>query len=134
MSLIKLDVEAWGDLPGQTLSEGRGRLVAGVVRLGQWFLTELLTTRGSIPADPDKGTFFLQRLRAGLVPDTAALQSEFALAALHARRRMQFLSDGEVDQLTVTPISLSVANGKYELNLKFETPEEQKIMPVIIDP
>lgn len=72
------------------VAEGTGGfIVAGIVKLAQRFLLELLTEQGSIPYDPLRGTTFMRELRLGQVQTTIDAEISFALALDQAKLRLQ---------------------------------------------
>lgn len=78
-------------LPGQS-----GALIAGIEKLVQRFLLELLTERGSLEYQPDRGTFFLTRIRAGIVRTSQDLFSEFTIAEVDLRNPL-ILEESDTD-------------------------------------
>lgn len=70
-------------LPGQS-----GALITGIEKLVQRFLLELLTERGSLEYQPDRGTFFITRIRAGIVRTSQDLFSEFTIAEVELRNSL----------------------------------------------
>ena len=70
--------------PGQS-----GFLIAGIAKLAQRFLLELLTEQGSIPGDPDRGSTFMTDLRLGLVRTTITAEQSFAFALDQAKLQLQ---------------------------------------------
>lgn len=70
-------------LPGQS-----GALITGIEKLVQRFLIELLTERGSLEYQPSRGTFFLTRIRAGIVRTSQDLFSEFTIAEVELRNNL----------------------------------------------
>lgn len=57
-----------------------GALIAGIAKLAQRFLIELLTERGSLNYLPTRGTFFITQIRAGLLQTTQDLFTSFSAA------------------------------------------------------
>ena len=66
-----------------------GLLIAGVEKLVNRFLIELLTEKGSLDYAMDRGSFFMTQLRLGLVRTTADLFYEFSVAELDVRGQLQ---------------------------------------------
>lgn len=57
-----------------------GEITAGIQKLAQWFLLELLTERGSLTYAPDQGTYFMQEARQGYLRTASDVQGAFARA------------------------------------------------------
>jgi hypothetical protein len=71
-------------------AEGEGGLiVAGVVKLGQRFLLELLTPQGSMRHRPSRGSTFLTELQSGYIRTTTDLFAAFSRALLDVRRNLR---------------------------------------------
>jgi len=75
-------------IPALVLPKQSGALIAGIQKLVQRFLLELLTERGSLEYQPARGTFFLTRIRAGIVRTSQDLFSEFSLAELELKNNL----------------------------------------------
>jgi hypothetical protein len=71
-------------LPGQS-----GALIAGPAKLAQRFMIELLTEKGSLTYDLNRGTFFLSQLRAGLISTPSELFQLFAACELDLRNNLR---------------------------------------------
>ena len=90
----RVDLAQWGDDPqalapvsfGWLDAEG-GRAVAGPRALAQRALAELLTRRGSDPAEPDRGTDLLEELEFG-VSSYGMARDAAGVAILLASRRL----------------------------------------------
>jgi hypothetical protein len=90
------DMKASGDtqltqalvLAGQT-----GALITGIEKLVQRFLLELLTERGSLHYDLQRGTFFITKIRAGIVNTSQALFAVFNAAELELRNTLKMEED-----------------------------------------
>ncbi len=70
-------------LPGQS-----GALIAGIEKLTQRFLLELLTEQGSLEYQPSRGTFFITEIRAGAIRTSQQLISSFSSAELTLRNSL----------------------------------------------
>lgn len=99
------------------VGEGQsGLIIAGIAKLAQRFLLELLTEQGSIPGDPLRGTTFLTELRLGRVRTTPAAEQAFFLAVDQAKLRLQLEeedtmpSDERYGRVELVSISLSPAD------------------------
>ena len=71
-------------LPGQT-----GALITGIEKLVQRFLLELLTERGSLHYAPQRGTFFITKIRAGMISTSQALFAVFNASELELRNNLK---------------------------------------------
>ena len=72
-----------------------GALTTGIQKLAQRFLLELLTEKGSLIYEPDRGTFFITRFRMGLLRTSQDLYSAFSSAVTDAKIQ---LAQEESDQ------------------------------------
>lgn len=72
-----------------------GALTTGIQKLAQRFLLELLTEKGSLIYEPDRGTFFITRFRMGLMRTSQDLYSAFSSAVADAKIQ---LAQEESDQ------------------------------------
>lgn len=61
----------------------------GVQKALQTFLILLLTDRGSVASDPQRGTTLLQAVNAGFVRDENLLRAQFLFAVLDIREYVQ---------------------------------------------
>jgi hypothetical protein len=75
-------------LPRQT-----GALITGIEKLVQRFLLELLTERGSLQYDSNRGTLFITKIRAGMVNTSQALFAVFNAAELELRNTLKMEED-----------------------------------------
>jgi hypothetical protein len=66
-----------------------GFVIAGIAKLAQRFLIELLTEQGSIPYDPVRGSTFMIDLRLGRVRTTLAAETSFYLALAQTKLQLQ---------------------------------------------
>lgn len=78
--------------PGQS-----GALIAGVEKLVQRFLLELLTEIGSLHYDPTRGTTFISQIRAGTVQTSQDLFMAFSSSELILRNSLRLEEDSETD-------------------------------------
>jgi hypothetical protein len=62
-----------------------GAVLTGIAKLVQRVVLELLTDRGSLRYLPDRGTFLMPQLRAGLIRTSAELFTAFSSAAADVR-------------------------------------------------
>lgn len=86
------DSKAVGDalLTQQLVKAGQtGALIAGISKLVQRFIVELLTEKGSLDYLPDRGTFFMTSLRLGLIRTSQELFAAFNSAAQDVRVNLQ---------------------------------------------
>lgn len=85
------DAKVSGDtLLSQTLvkSAQPGALITGIEKLVQRFLLELLTEIGSLHYTPNRGTYFITQLRAGIVQTSQDLFSAFSSAEVDVRNNL----------------------------------------------
>lgn len=76
------------------VQEGQsGALIAGPAKLAQRFLLELLTEKGSMPHDINRGTFFMTQLRLGLARTSSDLFQIFASSELDLRTNLRLEDD-----------------------------------------
>jgi len=78
--------------PGQS-----GALIAGISKLVQRFLLELLTEIGSLHYDPTRGTTFISQIRAGAVQTSQDLFMAFSAAELSLRDSLRLEENAETD-------------------------------------
>jgi hypothetical protein len=70
-----------------------GALIAGPAKLAQRFLLELLTEKGSLVYDINRGTFFMTQLRHGIARTSADLFQIFASSELDLRTNLRLEDD-----------------------------------------
>jgi len=69
------------------LSLGKSGLACeGVQKVLQSFMTQLLTEKGSVPSDPERGTDFLSAVTAGFVRNETLLKAQFGFAVSDIQR------------------------------------------------
>lgn len=68
-------------------AESGGEICTGVQKVAQWFLIELLTVRGSVAYDPDRGTTFMQELLRGQLRSELDVHQAFSFAVGAIRMR-----------------------------------------------
>jgi hypothetical protein len=95
-------------LPGQS-----GALTTGIQKLAQRFLIELLTERGSLEYLPDRGTFFITQIRAGIIRTSQDLFTAFSTAEIELRNNLRLEdnvandpTDEQYRSATLTAVSL----------------------------
>lgn len=94
------DAKASGDtLLTQALVQAgqSGALITGIEKLVQRFLVELLTEKGTLEYQPNRGSFFMTSLRHGIVRTSADLFSEFSAAELDVRENLLLEEDFSTD-------------------------------------
>jgi len=93
-------------------SNESGALIAGIQKLVQRFLIELLTGAGSLTYLPDRGTLLMPRLNAGLIRTTQDLFSAFneaaksAVASLAAEETETDPDDERIESVSLLSASL----------------------------
>lgn len=70
-----------------------GALIAGPAKLAQRFLLELLTEKGSLAYDLNRGTFFITQIRSGIARTSADLFQIFASSELDLRTNLRLEDD-----------------------------------------
>lgn len=78
--------------PGQS-----GALITGIEKLVQRFLLELLTEKGSLHYDLNRGTFFITQIRAGVLRTSQDLFAAFGAAELELRTSLRLEEDTDND-------------------------------------
>lgn len=66
-----------------------GALTTGINKLVQRFILELLTERGSLQYQPDRGTFFMTQFRSGIIQTSQALFSAFSTAEVDLKKNLK---------------------------------------------
>lgn len=84
-------------LLNQTLAERSGALITGIEKLVQRFLIELLTEKGSLDYDLNRGTFFMTQLRSGVVRTSQELFAAFSSAEVDVRNNLRLEEDADTD-------------------------------------
>src|SRR5690606_30103881 len=75
-----------------------GSVNTGIVKLGQRFLLELLTERGSMKHRPERGSSFMREVRSQRIRTVTELHAAFARGLLDVRRNLRG-EDAEDDPL-----------------------------------
>lgn len=78
---------------------GSGALTTGIQKLVQRFLLELLTEKGSLQYQPDRGTLFITYARTGYIRTTAQLISAFNSAELDVANNLRLEENFNTDPL-----------------------------------
>lgn len=84
--------EAVGDVPltqALTPPGQSGAVSTGIVKLGQRFLLELLTERGSVLYRPSRGSTFLTEVRSQRIRTVTDLRAALSRGLLDVRRNLQ---------------------------------------------
>lgn len=93
-----VDLYALADAPGRSdgLSSqvivspsNQGQLIAGIRKLFQRFVVELLTEQGSLTYKADRGTLFIPKIRIGSIRTTQELYAAFVDAEMDIRVNLQ---------------------------------------------
>lgn len=79
--------------PGET-----GALIAGISKLVQRFLIELLTEQGTLVYAPDRGTVFMTAIRMGVINTSQDLFAAFSSAEAELRVKLK-LEEEDTDPL-----------------------------------
>jgi hypothetical protein len=80
-------------LPALVQEGQSGALITGPAKLAQRFLLELLTDKGSLQYDINRGTFFMTQIRSGLARTSADLFQIFAASELDLRNNLRLEDD-----------------------------------------
>jgi len=109
-------------IPALVLPKQSGALITGIQKLVQRFLLELLTERGSLEYQPTRGTFFLTRIRAGIVRTSQDLFSEFTIAEVELKNSLM-LEESNTDPsderyLEARLLSASLFGDQATLNIQ----------------
>jgi hypothetical protein len=90
-----------------------GALTTGIQKLAQRFLIELLTEKGSLEYLPERGTFFITQIRAGIIRTSQDLFTAFSSAELELRNNLRLEdninndpTDEQYQSATLTAVSL----------------------------
>lgn len=74
-----------------------GALTTGIQKLAQRFLIELLTEKGSLEYLPERGTFFITQIRAGIIRTSQDLFAAFSTAERELRNNLRLEDNLETD-------------------------------------
>ena len=113
-----------------------GRIVTGIAKLGQRFLMELFTEKGSMTFQPATGSTFLTELRAGRVRTPGELIGAFHRAMLDVTRNLQAAEEttDPADELfasaTVDRVRLSNTAAVMYITLSSQDPAAKAILPL----
>lgn len=108
-----------------------GALIAGIQKLVQRFIIELLTGAGSLDYLPGRGTFLMPRLNAGLIRTSQDLFSAFnssaktAVKALAAEETDEDPDDERIN--TVELITASLLGDTAVLNIRITSLAEESL-------
>ncbi len=97
-----------------------GALIAGVQKLAQRFLLELLTERGSMPVRPERGSAFVTDAFRGWWRTPADVIGSFATALFHIRRTLinEETNDDPPDERFETAILETVSLLRDQVHLR----------------
>lgn len=105
--------------PVLALPGAGGEVVAGILKLSQRFLLELLTEKGSMPYLPQRGNTFIARAREGSLRTQFDALAAFSAALLDIRTNLQSeekdtdpdderYADAQINSITVYPGRLTL--------------------------
>ena len=105
------------------LPKQSGALTTGIQKLAQRFLIELLTEKGSLDYLPNRGTFFITQLRAGIIHTSQELFSAFSAAELELRNNLRLEDNAATDPLdeqygSATLLSASLSGDTATLSIE----------------
>jgi hypothetical protein len=113
-----------------------GMIVTGVVKLGQRFLMELLTARGSMRHLPTRGSTFLPELQSGYVRTTTELFAAFSRALVDVRRNLKAderdddPADEKLLSSEILSVELSGDGAVVSVRVTSQDPAAEAILPV----
>jgi hypothetical protein len=121
-------------LPGTS-----GQVTTGIVKLGQRFLIELLTERGSLVHRPERGSTFMLEIRSQMIRTQTELYAAFARGLLDVRRNLRG-EDRDSDPLDeqyvgaeIISVELSAGNAKVFVAVRSrDTSIPAAIMPIAV--
>jgi len=102
-----------------------GFLTTGIQKVAQTFAVFFLNDKGSVPAQPDYGTSFMQQFRQGYLQDESSVKSAFAFASDSAVRAMRaqaaaadLPADETIKSARLLGYSLDKATGNLQLRVQ----------------
>ena len=112
---------------------GQGVLVQGIEKLSQLWQFELLTERGTIPDEPQRGTELLRAARRGQLRTTVDAEQAFRLAAtdasdaLRARQPADAPADESLDRTELLNLEVTDEGIRARVRILSEAGEEREI-------
>ncbi len=141
----QIDIAAFQGFPGgqevllrQALADDgqSGKLVTGIAKLGQRFLLELLTERGSMPFDTERGSTFMQEARLGYIRSQTDLIAAYTRAMLDISRTL-IAEEADSDPLderfqdaVLASVEFSPGSASMSIQLSSLDPAAQLVIPV----
>lgn len=113
-----------------------GSISTGIVKLGQRFLIELLTIRGSVPHKPGRGSTFMGEVQSQYIRTVTDLYAALARGLLDVRRNLQAEeSEDDPDDerfggAQIVNVELQAGNAKVFIAVSSRDPEAVAILPI----
>jgi hypothetical protein len=113
-----------------------GAISTGIVKLGQRFLIELLTVRGSVPHKPGRGSSFMGEVQSQYIRTVTELYAALARGLIDVRRnlRAEESPDDPLDEqygtAQIVNVELQAGNAKVFIAVSSRDPEAVAILPI----
>lgn len=113
-----------------------GSISTGIVKLGQRFLIELLTERGSVPHRPARGSTFMVEISAQYIRTVTELYAALARGLIDVRRnlRAEETDDDPLDEqyggAEIVNVELQAGNAKVFIAVRSRDPAAVAILPI----
>lgn len=115
-----------------------GLVVTGIVKLGQRFLLELFTERGTMPFQPTRGSTFMTELRSGGIRVTSDLLAAFSRALISIGSNLvsdELDSDPDDERFSdaqITQVELSAGNAVIYIELSSLAVAPPAVIPIAL--
>lgn len=123
-------------LPALAAPGRGGEVLTGLAKLGQRFLLELFTEKGSLPFAPAQGSTFMTEARQGYIRTPADLTAAFTRAMLDIRQHLVSDTqatdplDEQFADATLQGVDFSPGAAQLTVALASQDPAAQLILPV----
>ncbi len=113
-----------------------GRLTTGIVRLGQRFLIELLTERGSMKYRPERGSTFMLEVRRGQIRTQIDLFAAFSRGLIDVARNLRAYEtdtdalDEKFGGSKITGVEFRPGEAKVHVEVRSQDPNVIAILPI----
>jgi hypothetical protein len=113
---------------------GTSKVTTGIQKLAQQWLVEMMTVRGSVPYQPERGTFLILRARQGRLRTTLAVEQAFAVARMQARQNLmadetdQTPDDERYGRVDLLSVSLEQARASIRARLRSRAGEDRELI------
>lgn len=115
-----------------------GTIATGIVKLGQRFLIEILTERGSLRHRPARGSTFMVEVRSQYIRTATELYAAFARGLLDVRRNLR-AEESDSDPLDeqyggaeIVSIELQAGNAKVFVAVRSRDPAAVAVLPIAV--